>query len=71
MKPPQATRRLSVFDLEDWLAPATLGADDSCTWAEIVSGQRIEDGGLVNLTADEWLARWRDFRRRHPAREAP
>jgi hypothetical protein len=32
-----------------------------------VSGQRIEaGGGVANLSADEWLARWRDFRRRHP-----
>jgi hypothetical protein len=34
---------------------------------EIVSGQRIEaGGGVTNLTAEEWLARWRGFRSRHP-----
>jgi hypothetical protein len=32
-----------------------------------VSGQRVEaGGGVTNLTAEEWLQRWRDFRQRHP-----
>jgi WD40 repeat protein len=58
---------LPVFHLDDWLTPTTLASDDLCAWGEIVSGQRIEDGGgVTNLTADEWLKRWRDFRRRHP-----
>jgi WD40 repeat protein/serine/threonine protein kinase len=58
---------LPVFQLDDWLAPPTLGPDDLCLWGEIVSGQRVADGGgVTNLTADEWLERWRDFRRRHP-----
>ena len=57
---------LPVFHLGDWLAPPMLGPDDLCVWGEIVSGQRIEDGGVTNLTAEEWLQRWRDFRGRHP-----
>jgi WD40 repeat protein len=58
---------LSVFHLDDWLLPSPLGPDDLCLWGEIVSGQRIEaGGGVTNLTADEWLQRWRDFRGRHP-----
>jgi WD40 repeat protein len=60
-------KELSVFHLDDWLAPSPLEPDDLCLWGEIVSGQRIEDsGGVTNLTADEWLERWRDFRSRHP-----
>jgi hypothetical protein len=69
-------KELPVFHLGDWLAPAPLGwdgfenrptPDELCLWGEIVSGQRIEDGGgVTNLTAEEWLQRWRDFRRRHP-----
>jgi WD40 repeat protein len=58
---------LSVFHLADWLTPAPLELDDLCLWGEIVSGQGIEaGGGVTNLTADEWLARWRAFRQRHP-----
>jgi WD40 repeat protein len=64
-------RALPVFHLDDWLAPATLEPNDLCVWGEIVSGQRVEDGGgVTNLTADEWLERWRGFRSRHPGRLA-
>jgi WD40 repeat protein len=60
---------LPVFHLDDCLAPSALEPDDLCLWGEIVSGQRIEDGGgVTNLTADEWLQRWRDFRAHHPGR---
>jgi WD40 repeat protein len=61
---------LPVFHLDDWLAEATLEADDLCLWGELVSGQRIEagGGGVTNLTDQEWLDRWRDFRARHPER---
>jgi WD40 repeat protein/serine/threonine protein kinase len=62
-------KELPVFRLDDWLTPAPLEPDDLCLWGEIVSGQRIETGGgVTNLTADEWLLRWRDFRARHPGR---
>jgi hypothetical protein len=58
---------LPVFHLDVWLAPAPLGTDDLCVWAEILSGQRVEDGGgVTNLMAEEWLHRWSDFHRRHP-----
>jgi WD40 repeat protein/serine/threonine protein kinase len=58
---------LPVFHLDDWLTPAALEPDALCVWGEILSGQRVEaGGGVTNLTADEWLKRWRDFRRRHP-----
>jgi WD40 repeat protein len=58
---------LAVFHLADWLTPAALAPDDLCLWGEIVAGQRIEaGGGVTNLTAEEWLARWRAFRSRHP-----
>jgi WD40 repeat protein/serine/threonine protein kinase len=60
---------LPVFHLDDWLAPPTLGQDDLCLWGEVLSGQRIEaGGGVTNLTAEAWLERWRNFRRRHPER---
>jgi hypothetical protein len=60
-------KKLPVFHLDDWLAPAPLEPNDLCVWGELVSGQRVEAGGGVTyLTADEWLQRWRDFRRRYP-----
>jgi WD40 repeat protein len=59
---------LQVFDLGGLSGRNELGADDLCTWGELVSGQRVQEGGgVTNLTAEEWLQRWRDFRRRHPA----
>ena len=64
-------KALPVFHLGDWLAPPTLDPDDLCLWGEIVSGQRIEGGGVTNLTAEEWLQRWRDFRRRHHGQQQP
>jgi WD40 repeat protein len=54
-----------VFHLDDWLAPSALATDELCLWGEIVSGQRVEDGGgVTNLTAEEWLKRWQTFRHR-------
>jgi serine/threonine protein kinase/WD40 repeat protein len=58
---------LKVFYLGELSARNELDADDLCTWAELVSGQRVHQGsGVTNLTAEEWLERWREFRRRHP-----
>jgi WD40 repeat protein len=60
-------KELRVFHLDDWLVPSALEPDDLCAWGEIVSGQRIEDGGgVTNLTAEQWQERWQAFRRRHP-----
>jgi eukaryotic-like serine/threonine-protein kinase len=60
---------LAVLSLGD-LAPANNNsdADALCLWAELLAGQQLhEGGGTVNLSADEWLERWRTFRRRAPA----
>jgi WD40 repeat protein len=58
---------LRVVNIGDWQKAMPLGSDDLCLWGEIISGQRIEEGGgVTNLTADEWLERWRDYRRRNP-----
>jgi WD40 repeat protein len=60
-------KALNVFHLGDLSARNELDADDLCTWAELSSGQWVhERGGVTNLTAEEWLERWREFRRRHP-----
>jgi eukaryotic-like serine/threonine-protein kinase len=53
---------LAVLDLSD-LATAAGDPDALCRWAELLAGQKLhEGGGTVNLSADEWLARWRAFR---------
>jgi serine/threonine protein kinase/WD40 repeat protein/tetratricopeptide (TPR) repeat protein len=58
---------LAVFYLGDLTNAATLDPDDLCVWGEILSGRRVHEGsGVTNLTAEEWLARWRAFRQRHP-----
>jgi WD40 repeat protein len=60
---------LAVLDLGA-LAPGNNDADPYalCLRAELVAGQRLhEGGGTANLSADEWLDRWRAFRRQSPA----
>jgi WD40 repeat protein len=42
------------------LTPTDVDADALCGWAELIAGQRLhEGGGTVNLSAAEWLGRWR------------
>jgi WD40 repeat protein len=61
---------LTVLDLGE-LAPTTGDPEALCRWAELLAGQRLhEGGGTVNLSADEWLDRWRAYRGRSPD-EAP
>ena len=58
---------IDVFSLGDLCGREEMELDDLCTLGEIVSGQRLHEGGdVVNLTADEWLDRWRRFRQRYP-----
>jgi len=58
---------LKVFHLGYLSPPNELDGDDLCAWGELVSGQRIQEGGgVTNLTVEEWLQRWRAFRQRHP-----
>jgi eukaryotic-like serine/threonine-protein kinase len=53
---------LAVLDLGE-LARADGDPDALCLWAELLAGQRLhEGGGTVNLSAAEWLDRWRAFR---------
>jgi WD40 repeat protein/tRNA A-37 threonylcarbamoyl transferase component Bud32 len=53
----------AVLDLRA-LAPAEVGSDELVRQAELAAGLRLhEGGGTVNLTAGEWLDRWRAARR--------
>src|SRR5205814_2162547 len=55
---------LAVLDLGE-LARADADPDALALRAELLAGQRLhEGGGTVNLSAAEWLDRWRAFRRR-------
>jgi hypothetical protein len=49
------------------LGELSRGDDDPealCLWAELLATQRLhEGGGTVNLSAAEWLDRWRDFKK--------
>jgi WD40 repeat protein len=52
---------LAVLNLSE-LNRAGDDADALCIWAELLAGQRLhEGGGTVNLSAGEWLDRWRSF----------
>jgi eukaryotic-like serine/threonine-protein kinase len=61
---------LAVLDLGE-LGRTDADPDALCLRAELFAGQRLhEGGGTVNLSANEWLDRWRAFRRQSPAPEA-
>jgi WD40 repeat protein len=59
---------LYVFDLREFVEPDAhpLNVASLKTLGEIISGQTIHEGGVVNLTTREWLDRWQRFRRDHP-----
>jgi WD40 repeat protein len=58
---------LAILDLGDLLR-ARDDPDALCLWAELLAGQQLhEGGGTVNLSAGEWLDRWRAFRRQGTA----
>jgi WD40 repeat protein len=62
---------LAVLDLGE-LSRADADADALCLRAELLAGQQLhEGGGTVNLSAAEWLDRWRAFRRRGDVKNTP
>jgi hypothetical protein len=62
-----AVDALAVLDLGDLMPNAGADPDFLCLKAELLSGQRFhERGGTVNLSADEWLVRWRAYRQQSP-----
>ena len=59
------TDALNIIDLDDLNAPDESDVEHLCLWAEVLSGQRVHDGGgVTNLSAEEWLERWQVFRQR-------
>jgi len=58
---------IDVFSLDDLCDYDEMALDDLCALGEILSGQRLHEGGdVVNLSVDEWLDRRRRFRERYP-----
>jgi hypothetical protein len=56
-------RTMRCFSLADLRRPDALSLDNLCLRCELIAGQRIDSaGGVSNLTADEWLERWRVLR---------
>jgi hypothetical protein len=63
---------LQVIDLGALSKEDGLDTEELCRWAELLSGQREhEGGGVTNLTAEEWLDRWRGFHPRYPGFGVP
>jgi WD40 repeat protein len=61
---------VAVVHLADWLTPLPLGPAELCTYGEVLSGQRVhEGGGVTNLTAEEWMERWRALRTAWPGKQ--
>jgi WD40 repeat protein len=57
---------LAVLDLSE-LGSSAPDPGALCRWTELLAGQRLhEGGGTVNLSAAEWLDRWRASSRRWP-----
>jgi WD40 repeat protein len=57
---------IRAFHLAELQPPENVSADELCLRAEVLSGQRVHDGGAVKLTAAEWLRRWQAFRSQRP-----
>jgi tetratricopeptide (TPR) repeat protein len=58
---------LELADLTDAAGPAGRpSSQELCDWAELVSGARLDSGGLARLTREEWLKRWKTHRAPSP-----
>jgi WD40 repeat protein len=55
---------IRIFPLADYVSgpPSSLPSTTLLTWGELLSSQAVhKGGGIVNLTTDEWLDRWKRF----------
>ncbi len=62
-------KALQAFALDGWIRPPDprLSRDDLQLLGEIVSSQRIHEGGAATgLSRTQWLERWNEFHKRHP-----
>jgi serine/threonine protein kinase/WD40 repeat protein len=59
---------LDVLDLEAFLTAEGLDSQGLKNLGEILSGRVVhEGGGVVNMTAEEWMSRWKSFRKLQPS----
>jgi WD40 repeat protein len=62
-------KTVNVFRLEGLAADPSINVDKLCQWGEVLSSQSVHSGGGGTvLTADQWLAAWREFRQRYTER---
>lgn len=59
---------VDVIPLASVLDPGQVEDQHVETWAEFVSGQRVQNAGIVQLTTEEVLERSRTLRRNYPER---
>ncbi len=56
-----------LYRVADLFPPATLAPDDALLLAEIDAAAEVHQGGVEPLGAAGWLAKWKEFRVKHPA----
>jgi serine/threonine protein kinase/WD40 repeat protein len=61
-----ALQTFQVVDLAALTAARSADPQDLLVWGEILSNSRISGATTALLTNGEWLARWRQYRARHP-----
>jgi WD40 repeat protein len=63
------TKHQSLFDFDELFRPIrpTLGAAELVELSELNAGGFLDaKGGVDSMPGEEWLKRWRSFRRKHP-----
>jgi WD40 repeat protein len=57
---------IKFYDLAQLLPESKLNTEDALLLAEIDAAAEIINGGIEPLNASAWLAKWKQFRGRHP-----
>lgn len=55
-----------LYRAADLFPPATLPPEDALLLAEIDAAAEVHQGGLEPLSAAGWIAKWKQFRAKHP-----
>jgi eukaryotic-like serine/threonine-protein kinase len=61
---------LAAFNLTELVERDELNEDELVEFAELISGYRLEAGGITSLTMPEWRARWDHMQQAHPGLRA-
>jgi serine/threonine protein kinase/WD40 repeat protein len=56
----------AVVDLHQLMGVDKRSSQQVLCWAELLSNSRVNGSTVVNLTPNEWLERWQQFRREYP-----